>query len=500
MRSLRDDQSDLMQDLRMAVSEGERRICVQAPTGYGKTVLSAGLVESARAKKKRLIFTVPAVALVDQTVEMFYAQKIYDVGVIQANHMMTDWSQPVQIASVQTLMKRTIPEGDLVLIDECHRWFRFYEKWLRDPKWQHVPMIGLSATPWTKGLGNYYSKLIIADTTANLIKRGLLSDFKVFAPTHPDLTGVSTVGGDYHEGQLSTRMQEGTLTADVVSTWLRYAEGRPTLCYGVDLLHARKLQEQFIAAGVPCGYQDANTKDSERKALKRGFHDGSVKVVVSVGTLTTGIDWDVRCISMVRPTKSQMLFVQIVGRGLRTANGKDYCLILDHSDNHQRLGFVTDIDASHVALHEGKTPNSDTTSNIRLPKECPQCAYLKPPGNAKCPVCGFVATAHSKIEPTPGELVEMKRRAKAATVEIFEPETFYAQLRRHGLDHGFKPGWAAMKFKEKHGHWPDRALDHHPPAHEVTPAIASWIKSQNIRWIKGKAKQMREERAAEAVT
>jgi len=123
LKMLRDDQTETIVKLRSAVAEGERRICIQAPTGWGKTLFSASMVEKAREKKKRLIFTVPAVSLVDQTVEMFYHQGIYDVGVIQAHHEMTDWSKPVQIASVQTLMKRNIPDADIVLIDECHRWF-----------------------------------------------------------------------------------------------------------------------------------------------------------------------------------------------------------------------------------------------------------------------------------------------------------------------------------------------------------------------------------------
>src|SRR6476620_6981033 len=102
---------------------------MQAPTGFGKTVLSAAIVSNAQAKNKRVLFTVPAIALVDQTVEAFWAQGVRDIGVIQAAHAMTDWSKPIQVASVQTLQRRPIPKADVVLIDEAHKWFRFYEKW-----------------------------------------------------------------------------------------------------------------------------------------------------------------------------------------------------------------------------------------------------------------------------------------------------------------------------------------------------------------------------------
>src|SRR5436190_18971175 len=122
-----------------------------------------------------------------------------DIGVLQANHRLTDPSRPVQVASVSTLARRVIPPADVVIIDEVHRWYEFYETWLTDPDWGDVPFIGLSATPWTKGLGKWFEELIVAGTTAQCIEAGTLSPFKVYAPSHPDLTGVKIVAGDYHE-------------------------------------------------------------------------------------------------------------------------------------------------------------------------------------------------------------------------------------------------------------------------------------------------------------
>ena len=503
-RDLRDDQANALDALRDAVAMRKRRIMMQAPTGWGKTLLTSTLVEGAQNKGKKVLFTVPMINLVDQTVDMFYSQGIYDVGVIQASHHMTDWSKPIQIASVQTLMKkRDLPQADVVLIDEAHKWFTFYDKWffgfpVKDddgtpvpmhPQWLKVPIIGLSATPWTKGLGSYYDHFFKASTIQQMIDAGNLSPFKVYAPTHPDLSGIKTVAGDYHEGELSERMQAVHLVADAVDTWLKLGEGRPTLCYGVDRAHAKALQLKFQSAGVPCGYQDAFTKDQDRRQIKQDFHNGALKVVCNVGTLTTGIDWDVRCISMCRPTKSDMLFVQIVGRGLRTAPGKDHCLILDHSDNHQRLGFVTDIDESYVGLHDGKAPMHDnrTEEGIRLPKECPHCAYLKPPRMAKCPACGFVATVVSKIKPDEGELRELKPQPKQK-VEPGTPTTreeklmFFAELVGYGQKHNYKPGWASNKYKERLGVWP------HDMKHVrgITPSwqTTNWIKSRAIAWAK----------------
>jgi superfamily II DNA or RNA helicase len=377
-----------------------------------------------------------------------------------------------------------MPDADVWIVDEVHRWFEYYGETMCDPAWTNKPVIGLSATPWRRGLGNYFSKLIKASTTQELIDGGLLSDFKVFSPTHPDLEGVKVSGGDYVEGELSERMQNVTLVADAVDTWLEHGKGRPTLCFAVDRAHGKHLEKQFSERGVRAAYQDAFTKDADRRAIKKGFHDGSIEVVVNIGTLTTGVDWDVRCIVLCRPTKSEILFVQIIGRGLRTAPDKDHLLVLDHSDNHLRLGFVTDIDVQHTQLLNGSDKTSTVTDKIRLPKECPACSFLKPPGTAKCPVCSFVAVKHNKIEPTAGELKELERKKKLAKENI-DPRVFFAELLAHAQLRGYQPGWAANKYREKFDVWP-RGLRDVRPAAAISLETAGWIKSRQIAWARSK--------------
>jgi DNA repair protein RadD len=492
-RELRPHQACAIEKLRQSLGSGKRRPVLQAPTGFGKTLLAAAVVEGALAKQKRVIFTVPALSLVDQTVRAFWDQGISDVGVIQGTHPMTDWGRPVQVASVQTLQRRGIPEVDVVIIDECHRLFDFYGRWMKDPAWQNRPFIGLSATPWTLGLGQYFDDLIIATTTQDLISEGYLSPFRVFAPSHPDLTRVRTVEGDYYEPDLSSVMNEAPLVADVVDTWRRRAENRSTFCFAVDRTHAKHLQAKFAEAGVSTGYIDAYTLAKERDEIKRQFHDGDIRVVCNVGCLTTGVDWDVRCIVLARPTKSEILFVQIIGRGLRIAEGKEDCLILDHSDTHLRLGFVTDI--HHDVLDDGRARAKPKASDrIRLPKECPQCAFLKPPRMSECPACGFKAEAVDNTQVAEGELVEItggKKRGKAASKD--ERAAFYAQLMGYAQARGYSSGWAAHKFREKFDVWPNdyRSL----PAMEPTPKMRSWIKSRQIAWAKSKQRHAQQNTA-----
>lgn len=488
MRELRPHQASAIQELRQSLVLGSKRPMLQAPTGAGKTVLAAAIIQSALEKRKRVIFTVPAISLIDQTAKEFYAEGIRDIGIIQADHPMTDASRSVQIASIQTLQRRKIPQADLVLIDEAHRNFEFVRKWMGSPDWARVPFIGLSATPWTKGLGKQYDRLIIAATTEQLIAQGYLSPFRVFSPSKPDLSKVRTVAGDYHEGDLAEVMIDKALTADIVRTWLEKAEGRPTLCFGVDRVHAKTMQVQFEASGVRCGYLDAMSDREERERVRKAFSNGDYQVVCNVGVLTTGVDWDVRCVILARPTKSEMLFTQIIGRGLRTAQGKEDCLILDHSDTTLRLGFVTDI--HHEVLCDGKAVKAvQQKPPEKKPRECPKCHFVMKGPMQACPSCGAVSERTSEVEVRDGELVELRAKKLNRNDTWAEKVIFIRQLKAYRLETGKKEAWVAHKYKERYGCWPnDPRVKYAPPAAGISPEVRSWLKSRDIAFAKSRAR------------
>lgn len=493
-RTLHDHQARAIQMLRSSLSAGKRRPILQASTGFGKTVVAGAIINSALAKNKRVAFVVPAISLVDQTVSSFWDDGVRNVGVIQADHFRTDWSRPVQVCSIQTVQARGYPEADLVLVDECHKVFKCQTDWIADPAWQKVPFIGLSATPWSTGLGKIYDDLLIASTTQDLIDKGFLSKFRVFAPSHPDLTGVRTQRGDFVEADLAKAVNKRHIVADVVETWLKLGEGRPTLVFAVDRAHAKSLQQRYEEVGIPCGYIDAFTTDDERRIVARKFKSGEYPVVTSVGTLTTGVDWDVRCIVLARPTKSEILFTQIIGRGLRTAPGKDDCIILDHSDNHTRLGFVTDI--KHETLSMGERTTAQARSSEAMPKECSQCTFLRPAKVLQCPACGFKPKPVSQVQTFDGALNEVVRgkgtkltgplntvRMGATWVPLGE---FYGMLRHRATERGYSDGWASNQYREAVGTWPNnyKFAAVIPPS----PEVSSWLKSRMIAYAKGKGK------------
>lgn len=485
VKTLRPHQVVAVDMLRASLRAGNRRPVLQAPTGAGKTLIASHIFASALGKGKRCLFIVDAISLIDQTVRAFWQAGIRDVGVIQASHEMTDWRKPVQVASVQTLCRRGMPEADLVIIDEAH----CSNQWLADimasEAWAKVPFIGLTATPWAKGMGNVFDDLLQPTSMAALIEAGYLSRFRHYAPSHPDLKGVKLVAGDYHEGQLSDIMGDDVLVGDIVETWRKLSEHRATLVFGVDRAHAKKLNDRFNASGIASEYIDAFTDREEREAIRKRFESGWTKVVCNIGTLTKGVDWAVGCIVLARPTKSEMLYVQMVGRGLRVNEFPD-CIILDHADNALRMGLVTDID--HDALcTKKKGEKSDAKPKEKLPKECPSCSFLKPAGVRECPVCKFVPEVGSDVAEGKGSLAEIV--GGSTKPEAFEKRSFYAQLLGYAALHGKSGSYALAVFREKYGHWPHAKNGVKPI--NPTPETLSYITSRQIAYRARMAKQGR---------
>jgi DNA repair protein RadD len=482
-KPLRAHQHKAMAQLKRSLLAGNKRVVVQMPTGAGKTRLAAEIVSGALAKGNRVAFTVPMISLVDQTVEAFEAEGIDAIGVIQASHPRTHYGMPVQVCSVQSLVKRARPEADVIVVDECHLRFKVVSQWIADQP--DKVFVGLSATPWARGMSDDWQDLVIPVTTQELIDAGFLSPFRVYAPSHPDLSGVKTQAGDYHEGQLAEVMSDAVLVADVVQTWKRLAESRPTLVFAVDLAHAAKLQAEFASAGVPMGYCDAHVDLVERKLLFDRMSRGELAGIVNVGTLTTGVDADVRCVVLARPTKSEMLHVQIIGRGLRTAPGKSDCLVLDHASNHTRLGFVTDI--RHSALLDGKGKNPTRQEKGEpLPRECKACGALRPPKVRECPACGFAPERQSEIETEDGELIEITqgKLPKKPEATLAEKQRWYSELLGIAKQRGRSPGWAFHSYRKRFGKGPPNSLAKLPI--EPSPEVISYARSLDIAFAKSR--------------
>ena len=473
-KQLRPYQEKAIHLVRTSFSRGFRRIVVQSPTGSGKTLTAAKIIMGAVEKGNRVIFTAPAVALIDQTVAAFEAEGIYDIGVMQSKHPRTNPDAAVQVCSVQTLVKRLIPEAAIVIVDEVH-----IRADVIDTMMDTRPdcfFIGLSATPWRKGMGLRWDNLVIPVTITELIDEGYLSKFTVYAPSIPDLSGVRTKAGEFDESDLEEIMSEGKLVADVVQTWLEKGENRPTLAFAVNCAHAAVLQQQFAARGVSAAYCDAYTDKTEMQLIERSFRNREVSVVCSVRKISIGVDWPVGCIIDAAPTKSEMMHVQKIGRGLRVNPGTEDLVIFDHASNSIRLGLVTDIGYETLDKTE-KGEKQVKPRAAKLPKPCSSCGILF--CGMVCPACGHKRVPIAGVETDDGELIEIT--GKRALPTRAEKQQFWSMLLFYCDGRGYKRGWASHKYREKFTVWPVRLSDN--PIQPDIP-FSNWILSKQIAYAK----------------
>ena len=444
--------------MRQAIREGHKRIVLQAPCGWGKTLWSAHIIAGALQKDKRPLFSCPAITLVDQTLRAFEGEGIDDIGVIQAQHERTDWTARVQIASVQTLIRRALPEVDLIICDEIHESFDGLNERLDSSEWKDKVAIGLSATPWAKGMGLRWTKLIVAATISDLIADGHLAPFQIYVPDHElDRDKVKVAHGEFQEKSASAAMSDKVIIGDVVKTW-REKGCAKAFMFCVNRSHAKEQMQAFHESGIPFGYIDALVPIEERRRIFNQMNYGEIAGIASVGCLIRGVDEDVRCIVDCQPTRSEMRHVQKWGRGLRTAEGKEFLIGLDHAGNALNLGLLDDIVHDHLDTRKpgekGEAYKDDPEP--RKPRKCEKCKALIPPGRTVCALCGERVKYVSGIKKRDGELVLFEGRGKATQAEKQE---FFSGLLWIAQERGYKAGWAAHAYREKFGVWPRSISD-----------------------------------------
>ena len=479
---LRQYQIDSITQLRQAISQGFKRPVLQLPTGAGKTVIMAEIVKMARSKGKKVCVFMDRITLVNQTSAVFDEMGI-NHGIIQADNPRHNLEMPVQIASIQSYSRRNHRwDFDLGLIDEAHCLYKAQTDLIE--RWGLVPFIGVTATPFTKGMGNVYDKLINTVTLNDLIEQGFLVPADVYGPSQPDMKGVGG-GDDFNQKQTAERAQEPALIASIVQTWHKLAQNKQTICFATNVCHSKYIVEEFVKSGVNARHIDAYTDSQERFQIIQGFKNGEIKLLSSVGVLTTGFDApNAEVEIMARPTKSLALFCQMAGRVLRPNEGKDRALILDHAGNFERMGFHTDDMPQELCTK--KKGESKREKPIVLPKACPKCKVMKPVKAAICPQCGFETKAQNQIFEEAGELEKIKqaeRDKKKINREYTreEKEKFLGGLLTFAERKGYKRGWAANKYREKFGVWPN-AIDE--VMCEPNEMVTKFIQYCNIKWAK----------------
>lgn len=490
--TLRPYQVQAVADLRTAMLKGARKVLLQAGTGSGKTVVASSIMHSAVEKGRRVLFLAHRRELIDQCADKLERFGVPN-GIIMAGRELNTW-EPVQVASVDTLRARALnrsrmklPETDLIVIDEAHRATAPTYRRIVDA-YPEAFVLGLTATPARgdgRGLGEMFDAMVCGPTNASLTPDYLVP-ISYYAPDPPDLRGVRTRGGDWREGELEKAVDKPKLVGDVVGHWLKHGAGRQTVVFASGVAHSRHLQEEFEREGVAARHLDGETPLDEREEILSDLASGRVQVVTNCMVLTEG--WDcppVACCVLARPTKSLGLYLQMAGRTLRTHDGKDDCLILDHGGMAHRFAEFIEPhgDNGHVVFGavpwslDGREKLADRIKDCKKDKLAVVCrvCHCVFSGQRACPNCGTeppkrkakdVQAEDGKLSRIGGEKATMQEKAR-----------FLAELKTVAADRGYKNGWCANQYRERFGVWPSHFIRDVPPKPPGLVTMA-WIRAK----------------------
>ena len=327
----------------------------------------------------------------------------------------------VFVASVQTLVKRldAYPAPDLIVIDEAHHlttdstWGRIVEHFPR------ARLLPVTATPIRLdgrglgiGAGGVADDLVMGPAMSDLIEGGFLSPYRIYAPPNAlDLKGVRTRAGDYAKDQLSAAVDKPAITGDSVEHYQRLARGKRAVVFCVSVAHAQHVAAEFQSAGIPSEFLDGTLDALERDRIIKRFEAGETLVLSSCDIVSEGFDLPaIEVAILLRPTQSLALYLQQVGRALRTFPGKREAIILDHVGAVMTHGLPDeDREWSLDGVKKGKRRKDDADDEPGIDRisTCPKCFTIHLPAPA-CPTCGHTYPERArKIEQHDGELVEL---------------------------------------------------------------------------------------------
>lgn len=436
MIQLRPHQTELITNTRQAMSEHKSVLLYMAPGG-GKTVVAAYMAKGVQDKGRRAIFACHRDAILNQTAKTFDQFGI-DYGFIAAGYPESDKS--VYVASIDTLRKR-VTETDMLVVDEAHgSGAKTWNDIIQHYRDAGAYIIGLSGSPCRldgKPLRAAFDCMVMGPQPRWLIENGYLSEYKAYAAKRYDLSGLHTRDGDYLQAELDERFNRPSIIGDAVDTWRQYAYGLRTVAYAFSIKHSHAVVEAFNAAGVPAAHMDGNTPKKEQRRIIEAFADGDIKVLSSVEILTTGFDLSaqvgrevpIEAVSLLRPTQSLALAVQMMGRGLRY---KPYpAVILDHAGVISTHGLP----CQHREWSlDGHAPNKKPAGGIIATCICQECFAVFRPSYA-CPYCSAVREIDGrKIDIKEGELAEIDiLAARQAVVDEKAEADRKADRRKQGM-------------------------------------------------------------------
>lgn len=478
MTDLFPDQQKLRDDIRAAMRRS-KRILVQAETGFGKTVLGSNMITSSRDKGNTSMFIVPRRELLKQTAKSFARDNI-QFSYVAAGHRTNPFAKTF-LCTTPTLVKRldSVPVPKVIFMDEAH--FagetnkRVVDYFVSKGAWA----VALSATPRYpdgSGMGDCYDEMVCGPDLRWLIDNKRLSDYRLFAPSRPDLSGVKVVAGEYSRGELADKMEhDSMLIGDAVKHYSSHAMGRLAIAYCTSRKHSNIVAQKFRDAGIPAAHVDGDTPDDEMFRILLAFARREILVLCNADLLLFGFDLSaavnmpvtVEAMIDLRPTMSLTLQRQKNGRALRY---KDYpAILLDHAGNTMRHNLpCARIDWKLDDVKQTKSRGEELERTVPVKKclgghseapgqgtEMKPCHFTHTPA-PRCPNCGaWYKTAGRMVKNIDGELVEVRQ----LTVEDMSPSEKKSmqenidRLTDNAIAQGVPPHraaqWAAKKVTEQ---------------------------------------------------
>lgn len=374
--------------------------------GAGKSIVIAELCKRAISEfpQTRIVMCVASRELCQQNLEKLIALwPDAPAGVCSAALGKKDIESQIIFATIGSIAKHAIDLGrvDLIIVDECHNinteQSGMYRNFIADCEKYNggkILVVGFTGTPF-RGNGvhlhdpNNNNRLFdsIATTVSmdELLESGHLSKLVVQddTPTLVDTSSVKVQAGDYVISEISDLMNDDVVT-DLATTDIiaKGANRKKWLTFCVTVEHAENVLASFIKKGINANMITAKTPKKERTAIINQYKKGDLRCLVNIATLTTGFDApETDLIALLRPTKSPVLYVQIAGRGMRIAPGKENCLWLDYTSTTGELGAVNKIRGRKSTKSKG---------DLGAPqRECPECNNYMPISFKECIECGY---------------------------------------------------------------------------------------------------------------
>jgi DNA repair protein RadD len=463
---------------------------VAMPTASGKSIVIADFIKFVihRWPRQRIICLTHVKELIEQNAEKLLTQwPNAPMGIFSAGLHRRDTQLPIIYGGVASVVNAVEKFGwrDLMIVDEAH-----LISHLEDSNYQDVikrlrvinpamKVIGFTATPYRMGSGLITDGPIFSDCCYDLtsfsafnklIDEGYLSHL-IPKPMHTelDVSGVTKTGDDFNRKELQAAVDVDKTTISACQEILEEgADRKAWLLFASGIQHAEHIADYLLTLGIDASVTHSKMPVEQASDRIRDFRNGKLRCIVNYGKLTTGFDHPpIDLIACLRPTMSTALWVQMLGRGMRTSAGKENCLVLDFARNTERLGPIND----PVIPRKRKRGDAPGVAPVRI---CPHCGVYNHARSVTCGFCGFEFPKTSHIFGAAGTL-ELIKREEPVIVYCDVQRVIYNRIQKQGKPPMIKANYfCGLKM------YSEILCFEHPPGFAKNKANQWWMNRTGI--------------------